>query len=214
MLNELVKINGNQLITSVDIVAKYFDKNVYDINKKIRTMLKELPSLESEFYKTSYINSRNQKHNTWYMTQKGFSLLAMGFSGKKALEWKCKFYDEFERMRNEIEKSHYAKLHGEIECLNKYLDLYHDNKFTVCVSDICAKVKNITPQECNAFLQGKGVIEKRASGWYPTQDYKESGLVENGYSNNNGDLFGYVRYTQKGEEFVLKLLIESGYELC
>lgn len=102
MLNELVKINNGQLVTSVEVVSKYFNKNVYDINKKIRNMIKELPSLESEFY------------NTGYMTQKGFSLLVMGFTGKKTLELKCKFYDEFERMRNEIEKSHNAKLQHEL----------------------------------------------------------------------------------------------------
>ena len=37
------------------------------------------------------------------MDQKGFCILAMGFTGAKALEFKCAFYDEFERMKNELE---------------------------------------------------------------------------------------------------------------
>lgn len=37
------------------------------------------------------------------MDQKGFCILAMGFTGAKALEFKCAFYDEFERMKHELE---------------------------------------------------------------------------------------------------------------
>ena len=82
------------------MIAKYFDKNTYDVNRKIKNLITDCSDLSKEYYKTQYVNSRGQKHNTWYMTQKGFALLAMGFTGKKATEWKIKFYDEFERMRN------------------------------------------------------------------------------------------------------------------
>lgn len=36
------------------------------------------------------------------MDRKGFSLLAMGFTGAKALDFKCAFYDQFERMEEAL----------------------------------------------------------------------------------------------------------------
>lgn len=36
------------------------------------------------------------------MDRKGFCLLAMGFTGAKALEFKCAFYDQFERMEEAL----------------------------------------------------------------------------------------------------------------
>ncbi len=38
----------------------------------------------------------------YWMDRKGFCLLAMGFTGSKALEFKCAFYDEFDRMEKAL----------------------------------------------------------------------------------------------------------------
>ena len=75
------------LVTSVDVVAKYFDKNRTDINRKIKNIVKNMPSLSREFYRTTYINERGQTHPIYYMTEKGFTILVMKFTGQKALEW-------------------------------------------------------------------------------------------------------------------------------
>ena len=57
------------------------------------------------------------------------------------------------------------------------------------------------------------MIEKRKSGYYPTQDYKESKLCCCSYGENNGEPYSYVRYTQEGEKFILLRLVENGYSL-
>ena len=46
-----------------------------------------------------------RKAPIYWMDQKGFCILAMGFTGAKALEFKCAFYDEFERMEAELRES-------------------------------------------------------------------------------------------------------------
>ena len=48
------------------------------------------------------IGAATRKAPFYYMDRKGFCILAMGFTGAKALEFKCAFYDEFERMENEL----------------------------------------------------------------------------------------------------------------
>jgi len=38
----------------------------------------------------------------FYLTRSGFSILAMGFTGKKALEWKIKYEDTFSKMESAL----------------------------------------------------------------------------------------------------------------
>ena len=51
------------------------------------------------FFLESYINEQNgQKYLQYLMNRDGFSLLVMGFTGKKALEWKLKYIEAFNTM--------------------------------------------------------------------------------------------------------------------
>lgn len=59
--------------------------------------------LRSELFKeVLYINSRNREYRAYEMTRDGFSLLAMGFTGQKALEWKLKFISTFNAMEKAL----------------------------------------------------------------------------------------------------------------
>jgi phage regulator Rha-like protein len=40
----------------------------------------------------------------YFMNQKGFTLLAMGYTGKEAMKFKEKYINEFERMETELKK--------------------------------------------------------------------------------------------------------------
>ena len=102
----------------------------------------------------------------------------------------------------------------ELDIAKKLLKELKEDDMTLCISDIVARVKGITPSECNNFLIGKGMIERRASGYYPTTDYKDSELCITASSlGYDGNYYGYVRYTRKGVDYVLRLLVESGYSL-
>ena len=48
---------------------------------------------------------RNQK--IYLMNRDGFSLLCMGFTGKKALEWKLKYIDAFNKMEETLKTGDY-----------------------------------------------------------------------------------------------------------
>jgi Rha family phage regulatory protein len=50
------------------------------------------------FYESSYKNQQNKKQPQYLMTRKGFSLVAMGFTGKKAMEFKVAYIEAFENM--------------------------------------------------------------------------------------------------------------------
>ena len=51
------------------------------------------------FEETTYIHEQNgQTYPMYYLNRDGFTLLAMGFTGKKALQFKLQYIDAFNRM--------------------------------------------------------------------------------------------------------------------
>ena len=58
------------------------------------------------FYESTYVNSQNKKQPMYLMNRDGFTLLAMGFTGEKALKWKIKYIAAFNAMESELKKQH------------------------------------------------------------------------------------------------------------
>lgn len=109
MLNpdfNLYERNGQAFCSSRQ-VAEEFSKSHDDVLKSIRILIESLGELsESEwqanFILVEYKNSRNQRQPEYLLTKKGFTLLAVGFSGKKALKFKIQYIDRFEQMESFI----------------------------------------------------------------------------------------------------------------
>lgn len=103
-MTKLVKIQNGELIVGSRDVAKNF-------NKEHRGVLRDLDNLKNGvaqnwadlFYETTYIHKQNkQEYREVLMNRDGFTLLAMGFTGKKALEWKLKYIEAFNKMEKQL----------------------------------------------------------------------------------------------------------------
>lgn len=84
--NEMVTLNGNQVMTTSLKVAEYFGKRHGDILRAIKN-LKCSENFKKHNFEICYeINySQNGKPQPFYkMTKDGFMFLVMGFTGKKA----------------------------------------------------------------------------------------------------------------------------------
>ena len=102
----LVVIRDNRATTSSLTVAEYFEKRHDDVLKSIRSLLSDLPQDGlRNFAESSYQNEQNKTQPMFEMSRDGFSLLAMGFTGKKALEWKVKFLKAFNQMEGSLSGS-------------------------------------------------------------------------------------------------------------
>lgn len=103
------KVIEGRPVTSSRIVAEYFSKKHSDAVRAIDSIIAKKPELLAsrnfaQWSEEVEIGSGAKRTVTGYwMDQKGFCILAMGFTGAKALEFKCAFYDEFERMKHELE---------------------------------------------------------------------------------------------------------------
>jgi len=77
-MNELVTINKNQVVTSSLKVAEYF-------GKRHDTVLR---AVENGLFKTTYTDEKGEKRPMYLMNRDFFTFVVMGFTGKKAAEWK------------------------------------------------------------------------------------------------------------------------------
>ena len=98
--------NGRILASSRDVAEK-FGKAHKDVLDSIRNLTAENSAVKNMFVSSTYKNSRGRNYNEFLMDRDGFSLLVMGFTGKKALEWKLKYIDAFNKMEEILKSGNY-----------------------------------------------------------------------------------------------------------
>lgn len=97
--------NGRIMASSRD-VAERFGKRHDAVLRDIDNLISDSTKLWNEmFIESSYISSRGKMYRCYDMNRDGFSLLAMGFTGKKALEWKLKYIEAFNLMEERLKSS-------------------------------------------------------------------------------------------------------------
>lgn len=109
-LVKIVNLNGESVVSSRQ-VAEHFEKEHFHVTRDIEHLIKgiskngDTPS--KYFIMDAYKNEQNKQwYKEYLLTKDGFSLLVMGFSGARALEWKLKYIDAF----NKLEENYKNKL--------------------------------------------------------------------------------------------------------
>lgn len=120
----LVTVLNNTAVTSSLIVADYFIKRHSDVLRQIQRLILADAKLRSLFVSDTYVDEQGKERPMYYLTRDGFTLLAMGFTGKKALQFKIAYIEAFnkmERMLMEGKGTEYANelLKAQIESFNK-----------------------------------------------------------------------------------------------
>lgn len=96
--------NGEPVVSSRQI-AESFEKRHDHVMRDIEDIMKGLPKNGDTpmFFKTEYTHKQNgQSYPMYLMNRDGFTLLAMGFTGKAALEWKLKYIAAFNEMEKKL----------------------------------------------------------------------------------------------------------------
>jgi anti-repressor protein len=102
-MDEIILRNENgQILASSREVADRFGKNHKDVLESVRNLTAENSAVKDMFQISQYTNSRGRNYDQYLMNRDGFSLLAMGFTGKKALEWKLKYINAFNMMEEKL----------------------------------------------------------------------------------------------------------------
>jgi Rha family phage regulatory protein len=103
---ELTVVDGHVTTTSLD-VARHFGKRHGHVLRTIRDLAAQLPpERQPNFGLTSLEvigpNGGTRSEPAYRITRDGFTLLAMGFTGARALEFKLAYLDAFNRMEAEV----------------------------------------------------------------------------------------------------------------
>lgn len=84
------------------MVSEIFEKEHKHVLQSIRDIMRSAENSAHLYASIPYTDSMNRKQECFFMNRDGFSLLAMGFTGEKALQWKLKYIDAFNKMEEII----------------------------------------------------------------------------------------------------------------
>ena len=93
--------NGEPVASSRD-VAKRFGKEHKDVLRAIKSITAQNCAVTQMFYQSEYTAGTGKKYPMYLMNRDGFSLLAMGFTGKEAVQRKLKYIEAFNQMEKQL----------------------------------------------------------------------------------------------------------------
>ena len=105
-MNEISIANTNgQLTVSSLQIAESFEKQHKHVLETIENIKAENSAVTKMFIESAYKTGTGKSYKCYNITRDGFSLLVMGFTGKKALEWKLKYIEAFNAMETHIKEN-------------------------------------------------------------------------------------------------------------
>lgn len=226
-MTDLVIMKDQQAVTSSLQVAETFDKNHRDVMKRIRDLTAQNIAVGKMFIQSTYLNRQGHSQPMYYMNRDGFTLLVVGFTGKKALEFKMQYIEAFNQMENELKQGYSTKNVGGYQVPSNYrgalllaadlqeqvdimkpkalfADSVSASHTTILVGDLAKILKgngiNIGARRLFQWMRDNGYLIKRKGADYnsPTQKSMNLGLFKIKESSHvNGDGVTVVTKTPK-----------------
>ena len=103
-MTDLVIMKDRQAVTSSLNVAENFEKRHDNTLRDIDQLKKDVLNFEEMFFEANEPDSYGRDRRVVYMNRDGFTILAMGFTGKKALQFKLKYIEAFNQMEDQIKQ--------------------------------------------------------------------------------------------------------------
>lgn len=109
-MQDLVTLTTNDItkavpVTTSRIIANYFNKRHSDVIRKIESLILDE---SAEFFNeckialVNYIDAKGESRKEYQLTRDQFIFVAMGFTGKKANQFKTEFIKNFNFMEREL----------------------------------------------------------------------------------------------------------------
>lgn len=103
LTNVVYKTEKGTPVTDSLKVAQVFGKLHKNVMKSIRGLAQNLAN-RTWFYETTYKDAQGKTQPMFLMNRDGFSLLAMGLTGAKAMQFKVGFIEQFNKMEKVVEQ--------------------------------------------------------------------------------------------------------------
>lgn len=228
--------SGEPMVSSRQI-AENFDKNHRDVLRAVDNLKEDVRNFAQMFFESTEADSYGREQRAYLMNRDGFTLLAMGFTGKAALEWKLKYIAAFNEMekklagqpqltRSQLLATALIAAHEELEEKDKRIaELTPDAEFAraVCIADNCrtatsiAKDYGLTAEKLNKLLYSQRVQYKDSDGqWVLYKPYQGKGYTKNrkgkAIQRSNGKTYipNTTVWTVEGEKLIHEQLKKLG----
>ncbi|WP_047021380.1 Rha family transcriptional regulator [Levilactobacillus brevis] len=226
-MNDLVIMKDKQAVTSSLQVADTFGKRHDHVADSIDSLKKDVPNFGEMFIETNLPDSYGRNRRGYYMNRDGFTLLAMGFTGSKALQFKLQYIDAFNEMEDQVKFQVPATLPEalrlaadqaeKISVLQPKAD-YTDKMLAnpgLETTSVIAKNYGYSTREFNKLLHGLGIQYKQGKTWLLYAKYQNQGYTHvepYGYTNSDGidKVRNTMKWTQKGQHFLYDFLESKG----
>ena len=237
MSDIVLSMQSGEPVASSRQIADNFEKRHDHVMRDIDAMKKDVPNFGEMFFETTAPDSYGREQRAYLMNRDGFTLLAMGFNGKAALEWKLKYiaaFNEMEKKLTEQPKLTRSQLlataliaaHEELEEKDKRIaELTPDAEFAraVCIADNCrtatsiAKDYGLAAEKLNKLLYSQRVQYKDSDGqWVLYKPYQGKGYTKNrkgkAVQRSNGKTYipNTTVWTVEGEKLIHEQLKKLG----
>lgn len=234
--NELVFVENGKLFTDSLRVHEFFGKehknvlaDIDNIIKKLNTPLylnglldhastsKNTEFSRLNFQPSDYTNDRGKTYRKYNMTEDGFALVVMGYIDVKAMTAKVRFINEFNRMKEELNKSKLPSSYKEAlialvtqveeneklqtqklmleqviaenEPKISYVDKILSAKNAITIKQI-AHDYGLTAQKLNKILHNERIQYKQSGQWLLYKDHLNKGYTKSethNYDDGNGN---------------------------
>ena len=147
-------------------VAEFFEKNHKEVLRDIRNIAAPNSGLSKEFAERnfalgSYKDKQNQKRPCYYLTRDGFTILVMGYTGKKALRFKELYIRRFNEMEELIKSL--VKARTEFPLLTENIKLLHEKPKPYHFSNECDMINRIVLGKSAKQFRLENNLEKGTS---------------------------------------------------
>ena len=163
-MNEIVfRGTNDQAMTSSLLVAKEFGK----VHAKVMRDIENLNCSEefrlANFGNSSFKNEQGKEFPMFTMTKDGFSFLVMGYTGKKAAQFKEAYINAFNKMEAEIRSS--VKPKSQLEVLQMSINqlVEQEHRLSSVERDVAEAKKVIAEMKQERIENGKLLLEAEVS---------------------------------------------------
>jgi Rha family phage regulatory protein len=138
-MKDLVMMEGEQALTTSLKVAETFGKRHDHVIRDIRNLQIELVGIEDapNFGEMSYFDAYNREQKGYYMDKTAFTLLVMGYTGAKAIQFKVAYIKAFDKMEE------YIRNLGKSQLTTKEIALIHQLLVFFKYLDNCKHVEGL-----------------------------------------------------------------------
>lgn len=157
MDNEIIlkEMNGEVLANSREIAERFGKQHKHVLDKISQLEIEIQPAENSARYFTpsEYADLKGELRKEYLLTRDGFSLVVMGFTGTKALEWKLKYIEAFNKLEARLKEQNVKALPITYkEALKQLIQQLEDNEKLLSEVDryerfICEKTELLTKKE-------------------------------------------------------------------